>query len=90
MLTKPFELKGEHVYINADASWGKVYAEIVDGETRQPHAGFWVPLEEPEPFTGDEVRARVKWKPDHDLVFERPVRMRFYLHQARLYSFWIE
>ena len=90
VLTKPFELKGEHVYINADASWGKVYAEIVDGETRQPHAGFWVPLEEPEPFTGDEVRARVKWKPDHDLVFERPVRMRFYLHQARLYSFWIE
>ena len=90
ILTKPFELKGEDVYINADAAWGKIYVEIADAETRGAHAGFWVPLEEPEPFTGDAVRAKVAWKPRHDLVFERPVRLRFYLHQARLYSFWIE
>ena len=58
--------------------------------TSHPHEGFWVPLEKPEPFVGDEVRAKVKWKPRHDLVFDRPVRLRFYLHQARLYSFWSE
>jgi hypothetical protein len=90
MLSKPFELKGEDVYINADASWGEIYAEIVDGETRKPHDGFWVPGESPEPFTGDSTKAKVKWKHPHDLVFEKPVRLKLYLRQARLYSFWIE
>jgi len=90
VLTKPFELKGQDVYINADAQWGKVYVEIADGETRKAHAGFWVPLEEPTPFAGNEVRAKVQWKPQHDMIFDKPVRLRFYLHQARLYSFWLE
>ena len=90
VLTKPFELKGEDVYINASAQWGELYVEIADAETSRAHEGFWVPLEEPEPFVGDEVRAKVTWKPKHDLVFDKPVRLRFYLHQARLYSFWIE
>ena len=90
ILTKPFELKGEDVYINADASWGEVYAEIVDGETRKPHDGFWVPGECPEPFKGDSTKARLKWKHPHDLVFEKPVRLKLYLRRARLYSFWIE
>lgn len=90
ILTKPFELKGEDVYINAEATWGEVFVEIADAETRKAHTGFWVPGETPEPFVGNEVRAKVAWKPDHDLVFEKPVRLRFYLHQARLFSFWIE
>jgi hypothetical protein len=90
ILTKPFELKGEDVYINANADWGEIYAEIVDGETRKPHDGFWVPGEEPDPFTGDSTKAKIMWKHPHDLVFEKPVRLRFYLRQARLFSFWIE
>ena len=90
ILTKPFELKGEDVYINANADWGEIYAEIVDGETRKPHDGFWVPAEEPAPFTGDSTKAKIKWKHPHDMVFEKPVRLRFYLRQARLFSFWIE
>ena len=90
MLSKPFELKGEDVYINADASWGEIYAELVDGETRKPHDGFWVPGESPEPFTGDSTKAKIKWKHPHDLVFEKPVRLKLYIRQARLYSFWIE
>ena len=90
ILTKPFELKGEDVYINASADWGEIYAEIVDAETRRPHDGFWVPGEEPPAFTGDSTRAKVRWKHPHDLVFEKPVRLKFYLRQARLFSFWIE
>ena len=90
ILTKPFELKGEDVYINADATWGEIYAEIVDGETRRAHQGFSVPGEEPPPFSGDSTRAKIRWKHPHDLVFEKPVRLRFYLRQARLFSFWIE
>jgi hypothetical protein len=90
VLTKPFELKGQDVYINADAQWGKIYVEVADAQTRKAHTGFWVPLEEPAPFVGNQVRAKVQWKPQHEMVFEQPVRLRFYLHQARLYSFWLE
>ncbi len=90
ILTKPFELKGEDIYINADATWGEIYAEIVDGETRKPHDGFWVPSERPAPFTGDSTKAKLTWKHPHRLVFDKPVRLKFYLRQARLYSFWLE
>lgn len=90
IVTKPFELKGEDVYINADATWGEIYVEILDGESWRPHEGFSVPSEEPPPFTGDSTRAKFKWKFPHDLVFEKPVRLKFFLWQARLFSFWIE
>ena len=90
IITKPFMLRGENVYINADARWGEIYTEILDGETRKPIPGFWVPGEHPPPFKGNQIRGRVKWKRQHDLIFEKPVRLKFYLHQARLYSFWIE
>ena len=90
IITKPFMLRGENVYINADARWGEIYTEILDGETRKPIPGFWVPGEHPPPFKGNQIRGRVEWKRQHDLIFEKPVRLKFYLHQARLYSFWIE
>ena len=56
----------------------------------KPLPNFWVPKEEPPPFTGDSLRAKYVWKHPHDLVFERPVRLKFYLHQARLYAYWLE
>ena len=56
----------------------------------RPVPGFWVPAETPPPLRGDHTRARIEWKPDYDRVFDEPVRVRFYLHQARLYSFWLE
>ena len=87
--SKPFVWKGEELYVNVDARWGELYAEIVDMNMR-PVPGFWVPAETPPPLRGDHTRARIEWKPDHDRVFDEPVRVRFYLHQARLYSFWLE
>ena len=87
--SKPFAWKGEDLYVNVDARWGELYAEIVDLNMR-PIPGFWVPLETPPPLRGDHVRAKIEWKPSHNRVFDEPVRVRFYLHQARLYSFWLE
>ncbi|MDE2742204.1 MAG: hypothetical protein OXI58_11500, partial [Gemmatimonadota bacterium] len=75
---------------NADARWGEIYAEIQDAETGRPLPGFWVPGEQPPPFTGDSLRGKYEWKHSHDLVFEKPVRLKFYLHQARLYAYWLE
>ena len=90
IVTKPFRWRGEDLYLNADARWGEIYAEIQDAETGRPHPGFWVPGEEPPPFTGDSLRAKYAWKHPHDLVFDKPVRLKFYLHQARLFSYWLE
>ena len=90
LVTQPFHWRGEDLYLNADARWGEIYAEIQDAETGRPLPGFWVPGEEPPPFTGDSLRAKYEWKQPHDLVFEKPVRLKFYLHQARLYAYWLE
>lgn len=90
VVTQPFHWRGEDLYLNANARWGEIYAEIQDAETGKPLPNFWVPGEEPPPFTGDSLRAKYVWKHPHDLVFERPVRLKFYLHQARLYAYWLE
>ena len=90
LVTQPFHWRGEDLYLNADARWGEIYAEIQDAETGRPLPGFWVPGEEPPPFTGDSLRGKYEWKHSHDLVFEKPVRLKFYLHQARLYAYWLE
>lgn len=68
---------------NANARWGEIYAEIQDAEIGKPLPNFWVPGAEPPPFTGDSLRAKYVWKDPHDLVFERPVRLKFYLHQVK-------
>ena len=90
IITRPFYWRGEDLCINADARWGEIYAEIQDAESGRPHPGFWVPGEEPPPFTGDSLDAKFTWKHPHDLNFEKPVRLKFYLHQARLFSYWLD
>ena len=90
LVTQPFHWRGEDLCLNANARWGEIYAEIQDAETGKPLPNFWVPGAEPPPFTGDSLRAKYVWKDPHDLVFERPVRLKFYLHQARLYAYWLE
>ena len=90
IITRPFYWRGEDLYINADARWGEIYAEIQDAESGRPHPGFWVPGEEPPPFTGDSLGAKFTWKHPHALNFEKPVRLKFYLHQARLFSYWLD
>ena len=90
IITRPFYWRGEDLWINADARWGEIYAEIQDAESGRPHPGFWVPGEEPPPFTGDSLGAKFTWKHPHDLNFEKPVRLKFYLHQARLFSYWLD
>ena len=89
IITRPFYWRGEDLYINAAARWGEIYAEIQDAESGRPHPGFWVPGEEPLPFTDDSLGAKFTWKHPHDLNFEKPVRLKFYLHQARLFSYWL-
>jgi hypothetical protein len=56
--------------------------------------GFWVPAlgDAANSFVGDSTRHRYEFpNPEgHNFVFAGPVRLKFYLHRARLYSFWLE
>jgi hypothetical protein len=105
VITKPFMLKGGgSLFANADARWGEVHAEILDAEsgnvsgyhsTAGPDTlgalpGFVLHRGQTIPLTGDHVRGRLAWKDNPRLAFDKPVRIRFVLRQARLYSFWLE
>lgn len=90
VVTKPFMFDGDKLFVNADARWGEIHAEIQDAETGKTHPGFVVHRGETVPFRGDHLRGQMKWRDNPQLVFEKPVRIRFYLRKARLYSFWIE
>ena len=82
VLTRPVIFRGNRLFVNIDASRGRVALEILDvnGEKLR--------------YTGGEARG------DHtakEIVFEegtleraagRPVRLRFTLENATLYSFW--
>ena len=81
LLTKPFRVAGDHLYVNAEVADGELCAEIVDAATLIPQPGFSV--HECIPLQGDHLQSRVEWSK------HTPVRLRFYLRHARLYSFWL-
>ena len=88
LLTRPFDLEGGRLVVNADASAGRIAAEVVDALTGDPVAG----LSEGDcvPVGGDSLGAVISWKGGAELSHHGPVRVRFSLEGARLYAFWLE
>ena len=85
--TKPFMLNGENLYVNAEAKWGEVRAEILDAETMRVQASFSTP--QSIPLKGNHLSERMAWEGQPEMAFEKSVRIRFVLWQARLYAFWL-
>jgi len=83
MLTKPFTVRGQQLLINADARNGDLTVEILDRNDNV--------LAVSEKIEGDQLRATVQWR-DRGLAefAEQPIRLRFRLRQASLYSFWLK
>jgi hypothetical protein len=86
--TKPFLPKGGQLFVNVDAAYGAVTAEILDAETQQPLLGF--ATDEAPPVCGDHLRGQLRWNNQSSLPHAQPVRVRFHLQQAKLYAFWVE
>ena len=80
ILTKPFAVTAGNLRINADASRGEVKAKLIDAETEKPLAG------QSGSITGDHLDVVVIG----NIMVGRPVRVRFTLNDASLYSFWME
>ena len=86
LTTKPFIFQGDRLVVNVDGRDGRFAAEIrdVNGE---PVAGF--DRATCDTFTGDSVRHTVTWggKADVSSLRGKPVRVRFDLRNAKLYSY---
>ena len=88
VVTKPFMLNGENLYVNAEAENGDLSAEILDAETMNPLPGF--SASECISLTGDHLREQIAWKGRERLASDKAVRLRFLLRGAKLYAFWLE
>lgn len=86
LTTKPLVFLGDTLLVNADAEGGSLTVEALDAEG-QPIEGFTAA--DCSPLTSDDLHHAVAWKGDADchLLQGRPLKLRFHLKHARLYSF---
>jgi hypothetical protein len=84
LTTQPLLLKGNSLFVNADAKGGELKVEILSVEGFDP--GHCLPI------TTDGVRQEIRWKDQSGMkpLEGKPVRLRYHLKNARLYSFWME
>lgn len=85
-LTKLFTFKGSKLVLNYSTSVaGSVRVELVD-ETGQPLPGF--ARDDCDELVGDEIARTVSWRGRTDLsaLASRPIRLRFVMKDANLYS----
>ena len=92
LLTKPFQWpRGKALFVNADARFGEIYmyCEVTDVETGvKPLLGFGRRLG--GPLTGDHPHGtKVEWLGQPQAGWAHPVRLKVYMVQARLFSFWL-
>ncbi len=84
--TVPFDSTGSTLSINAEAARGGVRVEVLDVEGRTL-PGY--SSEECAELHGDEVCQIVRWTNRDALPHDRPIRLRFHLRDASLYSFQV-
>lgn len=82
--TVPLRMNGVLLVINTDASDGLVAVEVLD-EQGKTLPGF--SKADCLPIKSDSTRHTVKWKRQDRLPTDRPLRLRFHLKNAKLYSY---
>ena len=88
LLTRPLSFSGKHLFVNLDAPRGRLYAEACDLEGK-PIEGFT--RDNCIPISANSTKQLVSWK-DGDSVeslVEKPIRLKFYMNNAKIYSFWV-
>lgn len=89
IVTRPVVFEGAHLFVNADASRGRIRAALLDlqGGIIQPWSlELSLGLE-----ATDTTRAELRWVGGENLgkLTGRPVRLLFEVTDARLYAFWV-
>ncbi|MCC6697196.1 MAG: hypothetical protein IT365_16325 [Candidatus Hydrogenedentes bacterium] len=91
LLTKPILVQGDTLFLNAEAQAGEIRVEIVDADNPSKVAGTFS-RDACASITTDSTKHAVSWQGADSLdpVRGEPVRLRFTLRNAKLYSFWTE
>ncbi len=86
LTTKPLVFIGDALEVNADAGGGSIAVEALDPDGNVIE-GF--SRADGEPIQTDSVRHMLKWKGSDDahLLQARPIRLKFHIRNARLFSF---
>ena len=90
MLTKPFIFSGDELTLNLSTSaGGRAVVEIQDLKGN-PLPGF--SLDDADPLTGDRIAFEASWNSESDVseLAGQPIRLRFVLKEADLYSMRFE
>ena len=64
-----------------------VQFEVLDAKTMKPLPGF--EMENCRTIQGDHLTAVVRWQEKSAVDVSIPVRVRFVMNRAKLYSFWL-
>ncbi len=89
LVTKPFVLEGETLYVNAACDAGGQISVAVLGEDGSVLEGLG--HEQCEAVRGDGLQTQVTWRGGSALLGLRnqALRLEFRLNDARLYAFWV-
>jgi hypothetical protein len=87
LTTRPLRLSNNYLFVNAEADQGELRVEIVDADGN-PIPSFQ--REQCQTIIGDSTLQMVTWQSVTDLssISGQVVKIRFYLKNGRLYSFW--
>lgn len=88
LLTKPLAFTGKHLFVNADCAAGELRVEVLDGSGKKIK-GF--SLADCIPVNTNSTLKKISWKGNRDLssLEGKNIRLRFYVTNAKLFSFWI-
>jgi hypothetical protein len=81
--TKPVQLEGPELVINANAAGGEVRVALLEADGK-PIPGFTI--EASEPLHADATQWHARWRSNAAAPVDRPVRVELAMKQARLYS----
>lgn len=87
IVTRPVKFSGVHFFVNADARFGSLAVEVLDasGDAIEDFGASDCQILDHR----NSTKAEIQWKGGTLKKFAgRPVRFRFKLHVATLYSFW--
>ena len=86
LTTKTLVFIGDEIEVNADAAGGSIWVEALD-----PDGNFieGFAMQDCPPITTDSVRHVLEWNGNTNcqLIQARPIKLRFHLNKAKLYSF---
>ena len=88
LLTRMVQFNGKYLFVNADALQGRLYVEVC-GKDGRPLPGY--SKNDCVPLDTDNTKLAVSWRGSNNVqsLAGTPVRFKFYLNNAKLYSFWI-